>query len=163
MGVTFFLAYIVKYCIVWPPLPHSLAVAYITYLEDCYGNRLPVATGYLFISARESAGMSCAWGRKKQVSSRGWGLPGSASKDTNNHWGFFLSWSEEPCAARGRVCPLLLLLLLLLFRWKDWKQTRIYRNGEPPLKDPGAALTNNRLVFFHLQTRFTFFVSGVSV
>ncbi|KAG7216422.1 hypothetical protein INR49_001908 [Caranx melampygus] len=37
------------------PFPHPLQ--YIAYLEDCYGNRLPVATGYHYIPACVSAGM----------------------------------------------------------------------------------------------------------
>lgn len=42
---------------------HPLSLNTTFYLEDCYGNRLPVATGYHYIPACASAGMRRASGR----------------------------------------------------------------------------------------------------
>ena len=126
---------------------HRLAI-YIAYLEDCYGNRLPVATGgYHHIS-----GMSGARGREEKKekkkkkkttssssSSRGWGLPGSVSSDRNTqkqpHWIFFvlpvMKWGArrlwEDASARRCCC----------FGCRREQDTSVIqrRDGEPALTE----------------------------
>ena len=98
---------------------HLLAI-YIAYLEDCYGNRLPVVRGGGFPPQPHLGDERRARTRRKKEekkkkkttssssssSSGGWGLPGSVSTDRNTKnshtedffvWVlFFPSWSEEP-------------------------------------------------------------------
>lgn len=129
---------------------HQLAI-YIAYLEDCYGNRLPVATG----GFHHISGMSGARGREEKKekkkkkkkttsssssSSRGWGLPGSVSSDRNTQkqphriffvvlpvmkWGARRLW--EDASARRCCC----------FGWGREQDTSVIqrRDGEPALTE----------------------------
>lgn len=51
------------------PLTYPLLAAYIPYLEDCYGNRLPVETGYFrprVTVAMSGASGEIGWLKKKK-------------------------------------------------------------------------------------------------
>lgn len=87
------------------PGPHLslIRLQYTAYLEDCYGNRLPGATGYHYISARESAGMSGASGRqeKKKRAAEGEVWPAQSAKTEKSPLrGFFCYEVRSPAICK---------------------------------------------------------------
>ncbi len=105
----------------------------VDYLEDCYGNRLPVATGYHSISA--SAGMRGASGREERKTSAQQRVR-SARLSQQTHWNTHcepFSVEKRRAQRSARSCPLVLVAVSVKRVRKQ--RRRICRNGEPPLTE----------------------------